>query len=171
MVFHTKAILCFSLLTVFSFLPIEYSFAETTSSHRSEDSQGNATTTRGTRFVVNIMMTFLYCWMILICIVSLQYRTMFHNWWPFAICVPSRILWMNTVSGYFWNFFNGLLSRPENGVVHDRSCLTCGTLGHRDAFNSPLYNDCDVVLLESLFYEDFKYGMSFFLMPYKCYHT
>ena len=75
------------------------------------------------------------------------------------------MIWMNTISGYFSNFFNGLLSRPENGAIHDMNCFTCGTLGHRDEFDSPLYNDCDVVLLESLFDEDFKYGASVFILP------
>ena len=70
--------------------------------------------------------------------------------------------------GYFSNFFNWLLSRPDNDIIHNGNCLTCGSLGHREAFNSPLYDECDVVLLESLFDENFKYGMSFLHNDYSC---
>ena len=38
-------------------------------------------------------------------------------------------------------------------------CFACSALGHLDNFNYPLYNDCDVIFLESLFDPDFEFGM------------
>ena len=78
--------------------------------------------------------------------------------------MPSPNFWVNATSGYFSNFINGLLSRPDNNSIQDRNCFRCGILGHRESFDSPLYNDCDVVLLEGLFDEDFKYGTSLFIL-------
>ena len=45
----------------------------------------------------------------------------------------------------------------ETDDYHDE-CLACSKLGHLDVFDFPLFTDCDVHLLESLFDPDFEYG-------------
>ena len=44
--------------------------------------------------------------------------------------------------------------------VNGDDCISCSKLGHLDVFDVPLYNDCDVVLLESLFDPDFEFEVN-----------
>ena len=45
------------------------------------------------------------------------------------------------------------------GFVPRSGCFRCSTLGDRRFFSAPLYDDCDVKLLNSLFDEDFAYDI------------
>ena len=52
------------------------------------------------------------------------------------------------------NVRNNDRDRPD-----DDDCFACSALGHLDNFDSPLYTDCDVAFLESLFDPEFEFGM------------
>ena len=56
----------------------------------------------------------------------------------------------------------GFTFKPRHGGGSDSStrgsCLHCSEFGDTDVFDYPLYDDCDVNLLQSLFDIDFSYG-------------
>ena len=65
--------------------------------------------------------------------------------------------------GFLSNLLDALFARPIDSPLHlvgEPDCFTCAALGQDSEFNAPLYDHCDVVLLNSLFDENFAYGIN-----------
>ena len=65
--------------------------------------------------------------------------------------------------GFLSNLLDEIFARPINSpldVIGEPDCFTCAALGQDSDFNAPLYDHCDVVLLNSIFDENFAYSIN-----------